>query len=214
MSKSNTHRLALSATLLGIALVLTIASGFVPLQLPFGGGITLASMVPIVILAYLYGVKWGMGCAFLFSILQMLTGMSTISAYFLPGEGQMVLTSAILITLIDYLIAYTVLGLAGIFKGRLGNKPAEIALGSVLALSLRYIAHFVSGVIFWGSYAEWFFGQETLGDFGSSVLSTFTGTDLAVVYSAFYNGTYMIPEIIITAVVAPIIFKVLDKTKV
>lgn len=111
MSKSNTTvRLIESALLIAVGTVLSL---FQPLQLPFGGGITICSMLPLVLIAYRHGTKWGVFSAFVFSILQMLVGFKTVSAFFLPGESQVAVWQAILICLIDYILAYTVLGFAG-----------------------------------------------------------------------------------------------------
>ena len=171
------------------------------LNLPFGGGFTIASMLPIIVVSYMYGTKWGLLTAFVYSIMQMLLGFNTVSAFFLPGDSQMVWWRAIIVCLIDYVIAYTVLGFGGIFRKRFGGKKA-IVLGSILAISMRYIAHIVSGSIFFGTWAEWFFTQDGFPAWGQAILNTFSGDALATVYSIIYNGTYMIPEIIITAVVA------------
>ncbi len=211
MPISKTHRLVESAILLGVSIVLTYLSKLVPLQLPFGGSVTLASMVPVVVLGYKYGFKWGMLSGFVFSILQMMTGFDTMAAYFLPGEGQMLFFNAILITFIDYTLAYTVIGLSGIFKGKFKNPVKELVMGSVVVLLLRYLAHFASGAIFWGSYAEWFFSQGTLGGFGEWVLANIGGLNLSLFYSAFYNGLYMIPETILTAIVVGVLAKTLPK---
>ena len=67
---------------------------------------------------------------------------------------------------------------------------------------MRYIAHIVSGYIFFGAWAEWFFTQEGFYSIGQTILGAFSGKALSLIYSVFYNGLYMIPEIIITAVVA------------
>ena len=136
-----------------------------------------------------------------YSIMQMLLGFNTVSSFFLPGDSQMLWWRAILVCLIDYVIAYTVLGLGGIFRNKFSTKKA-LVLGSVFAISLRYVAHIVSGAIFFGAWAEWFFTQEGFYAWGQSILDTFSGNSLALVYSIIYNGTYMIPEIVITAIVA------------
>ena len=67
-----TKKLVVSAVMLAIA---TVLSFFQPFQLPFGGGITLASMMPLVIIAYIYGTKWGLLSGFVYSVLQMILGM-------------------------------------------------------------------------------------------------------------------------------------------
>lgn len=205
MKKQSTVRLVESALLIAIAAVLELISKTLGLELPFGGTITLASMFPIVLIAYKYGTKWGLLSGFTYSLVQMLLGAKTVSAMFLPGDDQMVLWQAICICLLDYVLAYTLLGLGGIFKGKFKKPAAELALGAFVALLLRYLVHIVSGAIFYGAYAEWFFTQEGFYSIGEKILGTFSGSSLAIVYSIFYNGLYMIPEIIITTVVAAIL---------
>ena len=99
------------------------------------------------------------------------------------------------------MVAYTALGFGGIFR-KMKSKTAALVLGTVLALSLRYLAHIVSGYIFFGAWAEWFFTQEGFYSIGANIVSTFSGQGLALVYSIFYNGLYMIPEIVITSIAA------------
>lgn len=205
MKKQSTVRLVESALLIAIAAVIELVSKTLGLELPFGGTITLASMFPIVLIAYKYGTKWGLLSGFTYSLVQMLLGAKTVSAMFLPGDDQMVLWQAICICLLDYVLAYTLLGLGGIFKGKVKKPAAELALGAFVALLLRYLVHIVSGAIFYGAYAEWFFTQEGFYSIGEKILGTFSGSSLAIVYSIFYNGLYMIPEIIITTVVAAIL---------
>lgn len=205
MKKQSTVRLVESALLIAIAAVIELVSKTLGLELPFGGTITLASMFPIVLIAYKYGTKWGLLSGFTYSLVQMLLGAKTVSAMFLPGDDQMVLWQAICICLLDYVLAYTLLGLGGIFKGKLKKPAAELALGAFVALLLRYLVHIVSGAIFYGAYAEWFFTQEGFYSIGEKILGTFSGSSLAIVYSIFYNGLYMVPEIIITTVVAAIL---------
>ncbi len=205
MKKQSTVRLVESALLIAIAAVIELISKTLGLELPFGGTITLASMFPIVLIAYKYGTKWGLLSGFTYSLVQMLLGAKTVSAMFLPGDDQMVLWQAICICLLDYVLAYTLLGLGGIFKGKFKKPAAELALGAFVALLLRYLVHIVSGAIFYGTYAEWFFTQEGFYSIGEKILGTFSGSSLAIVYSIFYNGLYMVPEIILTTVVAAIL---------
>lgn len=205
MKKQSTVRLVESALLIAIAAVLELISKALGLELPFGGTITLASMFPIVLIAYKYGTKWGLLSGFTYSLVQMLLGAKTVSAMFLPGDDQMALWQAICICLLDYVLAYTLLGLGGIFKGKFKKPAAELALGAFVALLLRYLVHIVSGAIFYGAYAEWFFTQEGFYSIGEKILGTFSGSSLAIAYSIFYNGLYMVPEIILTTVVAAIL---------
>ena len=108
------------------------------------------------------------------------------------------------VILFDYLIAFAVLGLGGMFKGKIRSTSAALALGTIVVSFLRLAAHFISGYLFFGSYAEWFFSQEGF-TLGQTILSKYSGTLLAAIYSLFYNASYMIPEMIITAAVAAIL---------
>lgn len=201
---SKTKKLLTSAMMIAIATVLAVVCQLVPfLNLPFGGGFTIASMLPIVLVSYMYGIGWGVGAAFTYAVVQMLLGASTVTAFFMPSDDNYAgsIGAAIGICLIDYVLAYTVLGLGGVFR-KMKSKTAAIVLGVVLALSLRYIAHIISGYIFFGAWADWFFKQEGFYAIGNTILDTFSGKALSLVYAVFYNGLYMIPEIIITAIVA------------
>lgn len=205
MKKESTVRLVESALLIAIAAVIELISKALGLELPFGGTVTLASMFPIVLIAYKYGTKWGLLSGFTYSIVQMLLGVKVVSAMFLPGDGQMAVWQAVCVCLLDYVLAYTVLGFGGIFKGKFKKPAGELALGAFVALLLRYLVHIVSGAIFYGAWAEWFFSQEGFYSIGEKILGTFSGTSLSIIYSIFYNGLYMVPEIIITTVVAAIL---------
>ena len=207
-NKIRTEAITISAIMIAFSVSISAICAVMPfLNLPFGGGFTIASMLPIIIVAYMYGTKWGILTAFVYSVLQMLLGFNTVSAFFLPGDSQMIWWRAILVCLIDYVLAYTVLGFGGIFRKNLDTKKA-LCIGSIVAISLRYIAHIVSGAVFFGAWAEWFFTQEGFPAWGQTILDTFSGDALAIIYSIIYNGTYMIPEIIITAIAAALIVRI------
>ena len=156
----------------------------------------------------MYGMKWGFFTSAIYAVIQIILDLylgkgSVIMALFTPSSDEfMGYGVAVAILFIDYLLAYTLLGFGGAFRKIVKNKTVALVLGTVLALSLRYIAHIVSGYIFYGAWAEWFFAQEGFYSIGSWILNTFSGKWLSLVYSVFYNGLYMVPEIIITSVVA------------
>jgi thiamine transporter len=199
----NTKRLTTTAMMLAVATVLALVCAYIPfLNLPFGGGFTIASMLPLVIISYMYGVKWGLFSGFVYSIIQLLLGHSTVMALFTPGTDDFQgIGAAILICLIDYVLAYTALGLGGIFRDRAKSKARALVLGVILALGIRYLCHVISGCIFYGIWAEWFFSQEGF-PLGAQILNTFSGFGLSLFYSIVYNGLFMLPEILITAVAA------------
>ena len=197
--------------MLALAMVLAMVCALIPfLNLPFGGGFTVASMLPVVIISYMYGMKWGFFSAAIYSVIQVVMDLylgkgTTLIALFMPNsEDYMGIGAAIAILIIDYLVAYTLLGFGGAFR-KMKNKTLALTLGVVLALSLRYLAHIVSGYIFYGAWAEWFFTQDNFYAIGGWILDTFSGEGLAIIYSIFYNGLYMIPEIVITAVASVIV---------
>lgn len=209
MQNSNTKKLVTTAIMIALGTAIAVICDLIPfLNPPLGGTITICSMLPLVLVAWMYGTKWGLKAGLVYGILQMLTGYSTVSGLFTPDENGIWLIKAILIVAIDYILAYTAMGLGGIFANRMKKTPALVC-GALVALSVRYLMHIISGAIFYGSYAEWFFTETVIADtaFASWIMSTFKGASLAIVYSVVYNGCYMIPEIIITAIGAAAISK-------
>lgn len=209
MNQQKIRRLTVSGMMLALATVLAIICAYIPfLNLPFGGGFTIASMLPIVIVAYMYGTKWGLFTAGCYSLIQIILSLTqgtsgTVMALFLPASDDfMGYGAGVAIIVIDYIIAYTILGLGGIFRNKIKNKTGSLVLGTVVTLFLRYLAHIISGYIFYGAWAEWFFTQEGFYSIGGFILDTFSGNMLSIIYSIFYNGLFMIPEIVITAIAA------------
>ena len=207
---TNTRRITESAMLLAIAIVLEVISKlFIP-ELPFGGQITLVSMLPVVLISYRHGMKWGFVAAFTYALLEMAIGMKTVSAAFLPGyfgDGTMIF-KALLMCLLDYLLAYTMLGLGGCFRNRIKNPGVSLLCGSLVALSARFVCHILSGYILFAGWAEWFFTQDGFPAWGANLVSSLPSAALGWVYSIVYNGMYMVPEIICTAIVALILARI------
>ena len=197
---NKTKRLTESAMLLAVAIVLELLSKlFIP-PMPFGGQVTLVSMLPVVLISYRHGVKWGLGAAFTYALLEMALGAGTVAAAFQPGyfgDGTM-LANAFLMCLLDYVVAYTALGLGGVFRSRRGG----LAGGAALALSARYLAHIASGYILFSGWAEWFFTQEGFPAWGAALVEQLSPAMLGLTYSVVYNGMYMVPEILLTTLVA------------
>ena len=147
----------------------------------------------------------------------MMLGYSTIGALFTPSnDAYQGIINALLICVIDYIFAYTALGLGGVFRNKIENKGLALCLGSIVAISACYAFHVLSGFIFYGAWAEWFFTDTVIADLAVSkwIMSTFTGGGLSLVYSTVYNGCYMIPEIVITAVCAFPISKIREVKKI
>jgi len=126
------HFTSTMITRIAIALALaTVLKIFRIYHLPQGGSITLGSMVPILIIAFLYGPLIGSLTGFIYGIITLFMDPFILS----PVQ-----------VLFDYPLPFLVLGVAGFFK----NKKV---LGAFIAIFLRFVCHFISGVAFFGSYA-------------------------------------------------------------
>ncbi len=176
---STARKLTESAVLLAIATVLSLIK---VADLPYGGSITIASMLPIILISYRYGIRWGLLSGLAYAALQQLFGLNTLS-YATSAQAM------IAIILLDYIIAFTISGLGGVFRKKL-SQPVALVLGALLVGLLRFICHFISGATVWA---------------GLSIPN-----EAALLYSLGYNATYMIPETIILMIVAYYLGSVLD----
>ena len=207
---NKTKRLTESAMLLAMAIVLELVSKmFIP-EMPFGGQITLVSMLPVVLISYRHGVKWGLVSGFAYALIEMVIGAKTVAAAFQPGYfgDAAMIGNALIMCLLDYLVAFTVLGIGGCFRNRIKNPGVSLMCGSIVALSARFAAHVLSGFILFSGWAEWFFTQDGFPAWGAHLVANLSPTMLGFVYSLVYNAMYMVPEIILTAIVALLLGKV------
>lgn len=188
----------------GVMIAMATVLGFFKLyDAPYGGSITVCSMLPILFFSYRCGLKWGLGAAFVHSVLQLLLGMGA-----LKGVSATVLVGSIFL---DYLLAFTVLGLGGMFRGKIKNDAAAFTLGAFVAMLLRYFCSFLSGWLLWVDVVEdASYMQEVVGTYVPA-LSGLTGNTLAIIYSLVYNGVYMIPEILLTCVVGFLLIQLAGK---
>ena len=202
--QTKTKRLTESAMLIALAVVLELVGRTVIPPMPFGGQLTLCAMLPIVLASYRYGVKWGLTTGFAYSLVQMALGAGTVTAAFQPGyfgDGTMIVNALIMCAL-DYLAAFTVLGLGGMFRDSLKKPGTALCLGSVVALGARYVCHIGSGYILFSGWAEWFFTQDGFPAWGAELVASMSPNMLGFVYSLVYNGMYIVPEMIFTAIAA------------
>lgn len=161
------RRLAESAVMLALS---TVLAEFAVFKLPYGGSVTLFSQLPMIVVSYRYGIKWGSFTGLVMAVIQLLFGLENFT--YVSG-----VLSYLILVFADYIIAFGVLGLGGMFRKKIKNQAVALAFGSTVVSLIRYACHFVSGATIWGDYAE-----------GLAVWK----------YSLTYNGTYMIPELIIT----------------
>lgn len=205
-----TKRLTESAMLIALAVVLEIVGRTIIPPMPFGGQVTLVSMLPIVLISYRHGVRWGLTAGFAYSLVQMALGADVVTAAFQPGyfgDGTL-LGNAILMCLLDYILAYTLLGLGGCFRNAIRHSGLALMCGSLVALTARYLVHILSGYILFGAWAEWFFTQEGFPAWGASLVAALSPQMLSLAYSVVYNGLFMVPEILLTAVAALLVARI------
>ena len=177
--KQKIRRLAESAIMLALSIIL---AEFAVFKLPYGGSVTLFSQLPLVVISYRYGVKWGGFTGLVMACIQMIFGLENFS--YVSG-----IWAYLILIFADYIIAFGVLGLGGMFKNKIKSQAVALTLGSIVVSLIRFLCHFISGVTIWSGYAE-----------GTSVWA----------YSLTYNASYMLPELIITAVGAWVIASVFD----
>ena len=84
----------------------------------------------------------------------------------------------------------------------------SLMAGSLVALGARYVTHILSGYILFSSWAEWYFTQDGFPAWGAKLVESLSPAGLGWVYSIVYNGMYMIPEMVFTAIVALVIAKI------
>ena len=174
--KKKTLFLVEVAVFAALAVLLDYVSSIISLRIwPQGGSVSIA-MVPIFIMAFRWGLKGGLTTGFLLGALQLVVTQPWIAT---PVQA-----------FIDYFVAFTVVGVAGIFAGVVQQQFAEgektkangyIIAGVLLGSTLRFLCHFATGIIFFGMYAP--------------------EDQPIALYSFLYNGSYMLPSAIICGVV-------------
>lgn len=187
MKKNTTLMLVESALLIAVGTVLSLFK----IDMPMGGGLTICSMLPLAIIGYRYGCKWGLVSGFAYSLLQLVLGLDNV-------QYATSAVMAIAIVLLDYIIAYTVIGLSGMFKGKIKNGAVALTAGIAVTFALRFLCHFITGVWIWDAMWPNEFGA------GGTHMNSF-------LYSAAYNGWYMAAEVVITAIAAFILYTPLKK---
>ena len=172
-----------SAMMIAFATVLSLLK---IIELPYGGSVTMASMLPVIILSFRHGIGWGLGSGVAYAALQQLLGLNNLS--YVTGWQ-----SILAIIMLDYIVAFTVVGLGGAFRRVFKTQRGALVTGALFTSVLRYVCHVISGATVWA---------------GLSIPD-----EAALIYSLSYNLTYMLPEAIILTTVAYYLGGVIDFTK-
>lgn len=163
------------ALLVAIAQILSYIKFF---EFPNGGSVTVA-MFPVILFAVRWGLKDGLLACFVFGVLQfMFDGGFALGWQSILG---------------DYLVAFAVLGLAGVFVG----KKWGIFAGTVLGCFARFMVHYVVGATIW---AEWM--PEAF--FNMTMTSPWF-------YSLLYNGSYMLADMVLALAIAALLYVPMKK---
>jgi len=173
MGRENRKSLALAGIFAALALLLEYSATFIP-RMPQGGKFLSPGMIPILTFAILRGWRWGVlmgvGCGLLYYPLDP----------FFVHPAQF---------LLDYPVAFGAVGLAGIFK--LDGGKLKIILAVFLGCLLRFLSHFISGIVFFKAFAP--------------------KASNPWIYSLVYNSTFMIPTLIVCFILVPPLVKLLSK---
>ncbi len=168
------QKLTESAVMTALAVALCEISGLLPWPFLQGGSVTLFGMVPILVIAYRHGIRQGLLTAVVFGGIEMMFGLKNFS--YVTG-----IAAYIILALMDYLVAFGVMGLGGVFRDKIRhNQKAELIAGGVLCCVLRFICHYISGMVIWSGYCP---AEQNL-----------------FIYNLIYNGGYMLPETVLTVI--------------
>ena len=182
MRNKKTTALTECAVMIALAFVLSCAKLY---EMPLGGSITVASMLPIMLISVKYGLGIGLGSAFLYSLTQALQALIQGNVFpYCETAGTLVLC-----ILFDYAVPFTVLGLTGIFMRAEKIKSPEIRAyaGMAATVFVRFLCHFITGVAIWGQWAP-----DGMGKY---------------LYSLLYNGGFLLPDLIICIASAVLMFR-------
>lgn len=137
-----------------------------PIHLPYGGSVTIASLLPLMIYSYMFGVRKGVFAGLIYGLLQII-------------QDPMILHPAQMF--LDYPIAFAGIGLAGMFRGvhALDKAPqVKFLLGALVGSAIRYLSHLFSGVFAFGQFASYYgFDSDWLY---SLTYNSFVFADIAI----------------------------------
>jgi len=171
MKKNNIRTISFCAIMIALSTILSMIKVYDP---PLGGSITLLSMLPICLVSIKFGIAWGLSSSFCYSLIQMFLSLGEVLSWGLTKEAL------IGTLLLDYILPYTLLGLAGMFRKK---TRLYVVIGISCVILLRAICHYISGVIIFDIWLP-------------------DNWDNVYLYSLAYQAAYMIPELILTSISA------------
>ena len=144
------RKMTISALFIAMATVLSEIKIY---KMPMGGGVTALSMLPIILIPIMFGAKWGFFSCGTYAVIQLLFGLDSATAA--PTAWGVVGSM-----LFDYLLAYTALGIVGLFK----NKGKFLmTVGAAISILVRYCFNILATCLVWG---EWVPAEYGLIEYG------------------------------------------------
>ena len=179
---TNLTTLTECAIMLALSFALSCAKLF---EMPMGGSVTVASMLPVMLISIKYGVSTGLATCFVYSLTQLMQAVASANVFPYCETP----TTLVLCILFDYVVPFTVLGLAGLFHKMKLTKNTEINIyiGIISVVVLRFLCHFITGVAIWDQWAP-----EGMGKY---------------LYSFLYNGGFLSLDFLICIVCAVLMFR-------
>ncbi len=211
-----TKKMIATINLLAIAIVLDVLISAIPglnLSMPFGGKFFGISMLPIVLIGLMFGLKYGLISGFIYAlynfgidyIIYIETLKITLEGW--TGESWSAFKIFLLI-LFDYVIPFMAFGLSGLFKDGLANK-FKFVYAFVAISVIRLISSSISGVILWSSSINYATEQVRLGEAGENIatrLFSMVGDNIWL-YSVGYNFIYIATTLATTLVIGLLIHR-------
>ncbi len=182
-TKQNLYALCECGIMVALAVVLSLPFLSIPWFWALGGSVSLCA-VPLLLIGYRHGLFWGLGAGLVFGLADCL--ISGGIGYGLPS------------VLLDYVLAYGMLGLAGLFRKK---GLLWLELGALVGNLARFAIHFLSGITIY---------RIALGD-EIELFGHVFGADEAVLYSILYNGSYMLPNLLLSLLVLGLLYPALQK---
>ena len=179
---TNLSTLTECAVMLALAFALSCAKIF---EMPMGGSVTIASMLPIMLISVKYGIVTGLSTSMLYAITQLMQAFASANVFPYCETGA----TLALCVIFDYLVPFTVIGLAGIFRKIKITRNVEINvyIGIISVVILRFLCHFITGVVIWGQWAP-----DGMGKY---------------LYSFLYNAGFLSVDFLICIICAILIFR-------
>ena len=169
------------ALLLALGIVLSMIELY---KMPMGGGITVVSMLPVLLAGTRHGTRWGLCVSVLIAAFQLIQALIQGNVFPYVQSGFAI----IICVLFDYVVPFGALGLSGLTSRAQKNRKWVILGTYAVLIFLRFVCHYITGVVIWGQWAP-----EGMGKY---------------LYSLLYNGGYMLGEFVLTLAVTGLLLSI------